>query len=116
MKKTGEHMAFQTIDDITMDFYDENGTQKIKQVDKRILSRGSWTTIMFKYVEAQKEGGYGPEKISIRRYQKRNGEYKKQSHFNISSPKQAHLVVDSINQLMFGGKGEVSGSLDDDED
>ena len=103
----------ETVEDITIS-YTENGIELIKELDKQVLTKGAWTTIMFKYLEFKKEGGYGPEKISIRRYQKRNGEYKKQSHFNISSEKRAKMIIESINQLMFGGKGEVA-SLDDDE-
>ena len=89
-------MAFETIDEITMDYFDEDGKQKIKELDKRILTRGSWTTIVFKYQELDRNGNYGDEKLSIRRFQKRKGEYKKQSHFNISNKKQAIMLMQAI--------------------
>ncbi|KRT57476.1 hypothetical protein Ga0076813_11627, partial [endosymbiont of Ridgeia piscesae] len=45
---------------------------------------------------------YGPEKYTIRRYQKRNGEYLPKSKFNISSRDQAKAVI-----------GALQGWLDD---
>ena len=38
-----------TIDDICIDYTDENGDQIVKQLDKIVLSRGAWTTILFLY-------------------------------------------------------------------
>ena len=32
-----------------MNYYEDNGRLKIKQLDKRILTRGSWVTAVFKY-------------------------------------------------------------------
>ncbi len=38
----------ETIDDITI-AYSENGTETTKELDKHVLTKGAWTTIMFKY-------------------------------------------------------------------
>ena len=40
-----------TIDEITIDYTDENGQQIIRQLDKKVLSKGAWTTIMFLFAE-----------------------------------------------------------------
>ena len=78
----------ENIDDIHIE-YVEDDVVIIKENEKNVLSRGSWTTIMFLYQELDKKTGeFGPEKVSIRRYQKRNGVYRQQSKFNISSAKQ----------------------------
>ncbi|HAU3860146.1 TPA: hypothetical protein RGN14_003373, partial [Legionella pneumophila] len=74
----------ETIDDITIAF-NENGVETTRELDKQILSKGAWTTIMFKYQDWDNtKNDYGPVKYSIRRYQKRNNQYWQKSKFNIS--------------------------------
>lgn len=66
----------ESIDDLTVE-YEENGQILVKQIDKEILSKGGWTTIIFRFQEFQPEtGDYGPDRYVIQRYQKRGGEYK----------------------------------------
>lgn len=85
-------------EELTVD-YQEGGVHTVKELDKVILSKGAWTTILFRYREwdARKEA-YGPEKYTIRRYQKRNGEYQQRSKFNISSREQAKNIVAALQQ------------------
>ncbi|NWF35354.1 hypothetical protein [Mariprofundus sp. KV] len=85
-----------TPDDLSID-YEEGGILTTKQLDKVILSKGAWTTIMFRYVnwEAAKEE-YGEDKFTIRRFQKRNGEYTPRSKFNITNAKQAKQIVEAL--------------------
>lgn len=86
----------ETIDDIEIE-YVEDDKVIVKQIDKHVLTRGSWTTIMFLYQEMDKKTeDYGPSKVSIRRYQKRNGVYRQQSKFNISSAKQSREIVKAL--------------------
>ena len=71
-----------TVDEITINF-EEDGVLSCKEVTKEILTKGTWATIMFKYQDLDKASGeYKAPKISIRRYQKRSGEYKTMSKFN----------------------------------
>lgn len=84
-------------DDISIDF-EEGGILTTKELDKVVLSRGAWTTILFRYrTWDHAEEGYGEDKFTIRRYQKRNGEYVPRSKFNISNAKQARLIIESLN-------------------
>jgi hypothetical protein len=77
--------------------YTEDGIDTTKELDKVILSKGSWTTIIFRYQDWDRaKGAYGAEKYSIRRYQKRGGEYRQQSKFNISSRAQAEALVTAL--------------------
>lgn len=90
-----EPMA-ETVDELTIQ-YEEDGKVLRKQLDKEVLSKGSWTTIMFLYQDLdRKSGEYGPHKVSIRRYQKRDGSYLPRSKFEISSPRQALAIRDKI--------------------
>lgn len=99
----------ENIDDITINWTDESdGKQKVKELKKEVLSRGSWTTIMFLYQDLDnKTDKFGPPKIRIQRYQKRGGEFRPQSKFNISSAKQAYQIVDIIKQWLPEGPEET---------
>jgi hypothetical protein len=90
----------ETVDDITI-AYSENGTEVTKELDKKVLTKGAWTTIMFKYQDWDNaKNDFGPIKYSIRRYQKRNNQYWQKSKFNISSDDQAQKVVDILKDWL----------------
>ncbi|OGT91789.1 MAG: hypothetical protein A2286_14250 [Gammaproteobacteria bacterium RIFOXYA12_FULL_61_12] len=79
--------------------YSEDGEELIKELDKAILTRGAWTTILFRYQDWDRaKNDFGPDKYSIRRYQKRGGEYLPKSKFNISSKEQAKAIVEALNR------------------
>ncbi|MBU0498644.1 MAG: hypothetical protein KJ558_14910 [Gammaproteobacteria bacterium] len=81
--------------------YSEDGVELIKELDKVILTRGAWTTILFRYQDWDRaKNDFGPEKYSIRRYQKRGGDYLPKSKFNISSKDQAKAIVAALNQWL----------------
>lgn len=89
-----------TPDDITIE-YEESGQILVKELDKVILSKGAWTTILFRYQEFDTEtGDYGPDKYAIRRYQKVAGEYRQKSKFNISSTEQAKKIVTTLTNWL----------------
>lgn len=83
----------ETIDELTIE-YIEDGVTKVKELDKEVLTKGAWSTIMYRYQEWDyKNNVYGPDKFSIRRYQKRNGQFMQKSKFNISNKDQAEKVI-----------------------
>lgn len=87
----------ESIDDLSVE-YEENGQLLIKELDKVVLSKGAWTTILFRFQQWRPESAdYGPDKYVIQRYKKSGGEYKRQSKFNISSAEQAKKIVDALN-------------------
>ena len=56
------------VEDLTVT-YTEDGIDTTKELDKVILSKGSWTTILFRYQDWDRaKGEYGPERYTIRRY------------------------------------------------
>ena len=88
----------ESIDELTIE-YIEDGVVTVKELDKVVLSKGAWSTILYKYQDWDRtKQEYGAEKYSIRRYQKRNGEYKLKSKFNISSKDQATQLIDALNK------------------
>jgi len=86
----------ETIDELTYN-YEEDGRLVRKELQREVLSKGAWSTIMFLFQELdrQKDEWRAP-KIAIVRYKKWNGVYRKQSGFNISSEKQARAIVGAI--------------------
>ena len=87
-----------TIDDLTIN-YEEDGVLVVKETGKEVLSKGAWTTILFRYCNLdRKTGTFGKDMYTIRRYQKRQGEYIMKSKFNISSAEQAKRIIESLEK------------------
>ncbi|MEN8140380.1 MAG: hypothetical protein ABFR97_04055 [Thermodesulfobacteriota bacterium] len=85
-----------TIDELTIN-YEEDDILVCKELDKEVLSKGAWSTILFRYQQwDKKKEDYGPERYTIRRYRKLGGEYKPQGKFNISSADQARKIVNTL--------------------
>jgi len=100
----------ETLEELSYD-YEEDGVLVRKELERHILSKGSWATVMFLYQELDKKTEtWRAPKVSIVRYKKWNGQYRKQSGFNISSEKQARQIVDAIEKW-YGG---VAGGGDDE--
>ena len=88
----------ETVDELTIQ-YEEDSQVLRKELNKEVMSKGSWATIMFLYQDLdRKSGDYGPQKISIRRYQKREGTYVQRSKFEISSANQAKSICKTIEE------------------
>ncbi len=95
------------IDDLTIQ-YEEDGLVTVKQLDKKVLTKGAWSTIIYRFQDwDRRKEVYGADKFTIRRYQKRNGEYMQKSKFNISSKDQARAIIEAL-------EGWMVGSSDDD--
>ena len=102
-----------TVDEITINF-EEDGVLLCKEVQKEILTKGTWATIMFKYQDLDRAtNSYKAPKISIRRYQKRNGEYKTMSKFNLSSIAQAKKVIDVLAKWTEGEADSGDSAAED---
>lgn len=90
----------ETINDLSITFFEE-GVERVKELDKQVLSKGAWTTIIFRYQEwVPSKQDYGPVKYSIRRYQKRNDQYWQKSKFNISSEEQARKIIEVLSNWL----------------
>ena len=84
------------VNDLTIG-YEEDGRVVVEELDKAILSKGSWATILYKYRDYdRRKEEMGKVKFSLRRYQKRNGTYRQQAKFNISSEDQATAILDAL--------------------
>ncbi len=87
-----------TIDELSLN-YEEDGILLVQELDKEVLSKGAWTTILFRYRNWDKaKEEYSKDMFSIRRYQKRQGEYIPKSKFNISSLEQAKKIIETLQR------------------
>ena len=87
----------ESVEELTIS-YQDGGVETVKEIDKKILSKGAWATVLFRYQDWNNaKSEYGPDKYSIRRYQKQNGEYRQKSKFNISSKDQARSLIEALS-------------------
>ena len=90
------------VNDITIQ-YEEDGVVIVKEIDKEILSKGAWATVLFRYQQWDKrKKEYSADSYAIRRYQKVHGEYMPKSKFNISSSAQAEKIVETLQRWLKG--------------
>lgn len=88
----------ESVEDLSIN-WEEDGVLKVKELDKEILSKGAWATVMFRYQQwNDAKGEYGLDMYTIRRYRKINGEYRQQSKFNISSVAQAQKIIEALTR------------------
>jgi len=85
-----------TIEELTVN-YEEDGIEVVKELDKAVLTKGTWATVVFRYQqwEPAKEA-YSEDKYTVRRYRKLKGEYRAQSKFNISGKEQAAKLIEIL--------------------
>ena len=84
----------ETLEELTYDYEDE-GVLVRKEIDRVVLTKGGWATIMFLFQELDRQTGkFRAPKMAIVRFKKSKGSYRKQSSFNISSEKQARQIAE----------------------
>ena len=92
----------ENINDITVN-YEEEGEVLVEELDKIILTRGAWTSILFRYRERdRRSGAMGPPKATLRRYQKYQGVFKKRDAINLSA-EAARALTSVLNQWLDEG-------------
>jgi hypothetical protein len=105
----------ETIDEVSYNYEDE-GKLVRREIKKEILTKGAWATVMFLYQELdRKTEAWGPPKVSIVRFKKSGGSYRKQSSFNISSEKQARQIIEVIEKWYAEMPSQPAGAASDGE-
>src|SRR4051812_15072388 len=109
----------ETIEELSYNYEDE-GVLVRKELDKVVLTRGSWATVMFLYQELDKATSkFRAPKMAIVRFKKFKGAYRKQSSFNVSSEKQARQITEVFEgwypkMEAATGAGAADGGGDDE--
>jgi hypothetical protein len=105
----------ETIEELTYDYEDE-GVLVRKQLDKVVLTKGAWSTVMFLYQELDKTANtFRAPKIAIVRFKKFKGSYRKQSSFNVSNEKQARQIT-AIFEGWYAKMGEATAETAEVDD
>jgi hypothetical protein len=86
-----------SVNDLTVQ-WEEDGTLKVRELDKHVLSDGPWATVMFRFEESDRQGGFRAPKVSIRRYQKKRGGYVFHSKFTVSSDEQGREIARVLDE------------------
>jgi hypothetical protein len=68
-----------------------------EQLDRVVLARGSWATVMFLFRELDRAtGAWRPPKMAVVRFQKWRGGYRKHSAFNVANAAQARELAEVL--------------------
>ena len=95
----------ETIDEITI-AYEEEGVLVVEELDKLVLNRGAWTTVLFRYRERdRKTGEFGAPKAGLRRYQKTKGVFRKRDAINLSR-ETAKKICETLPQWFSADDGD----------
>ena len=87
----------ETVEELTVN-YEEEGIVLCKELEKHVLTKGAWATIMFLYQDFnRRDEEYGPLKVTIRRYQKRSGNYSARFLSNSTCPACKFRFIDNIS-------------------
>lgn len=87
----------ETVEELTCEWKDEEDRVLTKELEKVVLTKGAWATVMYLYQDLDRRTGeYGKPKARIQRYQKRSGRYLPHSKFNISSMDQGTKIADIL--------------------
>lgn len=88
----------ESIDELSVERWEE-GELVEKQLEKEVLTRGAWTTILYQSQELDpKTKQFKAPGARLIRYRKVRGQYKPQSKFHISSAKQAVAIAAILQQ------------------
>lgn len=87
-------LGAQDIDDLTYDYF-KNGVQLRRQLAKEILSNtGVWADIAFLYQDWNPAAeGWKPPRITVARFRKVGGIWKKQNHLNVNGAGRADALI-----------------------
>jgi hypothetical protein len=106
----------ETLEELTYN-YEEDGTLVRKELDRAVLTKGGWATMMFLFQELdRKSGQFRAPKMAIVRFKKWKGMYRKQSSFNISNEKQARQIAEVFESWYPKMAAATAGGGADNED
>ena len=106
----------ETLEELTYDS-EEDGTLVRKQLDRAVLTKGGWSTVMFLFQELDRASGkFRAPRMAFVRFKKARGVYRKQSSFVISGGPQARQFAEVFERWYpkLQAAQEDDGDGDDD--
>jgi hypothetical protein len=84
----------ETLDELSYDV-EEDGVLVRRQIDRVVVARGAWATLMFLYEELDRAtGSFRAPKIAVARFKKFRGAYRRHSVFTLASVAEARALTD----------------------
>jgi hypothetical protein len=86
------------LEELTYDA-EEDGVLVRRQLERVVLGGGAWATVMFLYEELDRATGtFRAPKISVARFKKFRGAYRRHSAFTLASIAQARALTDTFER------------------
>ena len=85
----------ESLDELSYDL-EQEGVLVRRQIDRVVVSRGAWATVMFLYEEldpTSKTGTFRAAKIAVVRFRKLRGAYRRHSAFSLASVTEARELT-----------------------
>ncbi|HVZ71725.1 MAG TPA: hypothetical protein VHJ20_05060 [Polyangia bacterium] len=102
------------LDDLTYDL-EEDGTLVRRQLERVVLARGPWATVLFLYEELDHATGvFRAPRIAFVRFQKRRGAYRKHAAFTLAGANDARALEEVLAR--WRGRMDAAGEDEDAPD
>jgi len=89
---------FADLDELTYD-HEEDGSLLRQQLEKVVLARGAWATVMFVYQERNRRtGAFDAPRVAVVRFRKVRGVYRKHAAFDIADRAQARHIAEVVER------------------
>jgi hypothetical protein len=86
------------LDELTYDREDD-GVLVRKQLERVVLARGSWATVLLLFQELDRAtGAYGGAKVAVLRFQKWRGGWRKHAAFTLAGEAQARELAAALDR------------------
>ncbi len=90
-----------TVEELTVSWVDEDGTEMVRELDKQVLSEGSgWATVAYLFSEIDPDGEVKPPKINLRRYRKRAGAWNVHNKLVLTNHEQMANLYEALGRWL----------------
>ena len=71
------------LDDVTVEL-EQDGDLVVRQEARAVLSRGAWPILAFLYRERDRDGAFGPPRVTLRKFRRQHDAWRPESKMNLS--------------------------------
>lgn len=71
------------LDDVTVEV-EQDGDLVVRQDARAVLSRGAWPVLAFLYRERDRDGAWGPPRVTLRKFRRQHDAWRPESKMNLS--------------------------------
>ncbi len=104
------------LDELDFNVDGDDGQMVRRQLEKVVLSRGVWATVLFLYQDRDRQtGDWKAPRMSIVRFQKWKGAYRKHSGFSVTDQEQANALLEVFERWTPRMQAQTDSDADQDE-